>query len=663
MLILQKRHSIDLNGIGLIGSQDAKQRKISPKLRNNGIMEQKDYTQEIEKRAQEVFDIMSVRTSPEDMIRLKSAFELARDAHSEQKRKTGEPYIFHPIAVARISADELHLDVNSVIAAFLHDVVEDTPIVLDTLQEKFGSDVSFLVKVVTKQKKDKYEMSKQLDNFKQMLNSMQQDIRPMLVKLADRLHNMRTLSSMRTDKQMKIAGETDYFYAPLATRLGLYDVKTELENLSLKFRVPHEYENLQKKLKKDEESNKHRLESFKNAIRMLLEEGGIKAKVTSSYRQPYSLWRKMRKYGDDFDHLKYRHFVDIIFENEPGVREKDMVLKIYSLLTDRFKEKPGGISNYIDTPKENGYQSFHIKLLADYGKWEEVHISSDRMAINSKYGWLSETQEETIKKWLTNFRKNLKDLSKKGKDEKGYFENVVASFYNDDIMTFTPKGKPVVLPQKSSVIDFAYEIHSDLGNHAKYAKINGRLASIKTPLHRGDIIEIYTDKNSHPDSSWLECAVSFKAKKAINAYISSRPKKEFERCQCCLPIPGEEVIGFKEKDGAITVHKRDCPVAIKLASQLGDNIQAVDFKADKTLYPVELMVRCIDRSHMIIDLVECISNELNLSIGSINTTTKDAIVDLRITLGVHSYKELKEILRHISDIPDVDEVQAKAVLG
>ncbi len=625
-------------------------------------MEQKDYTQEIEKRAEEVFKLMEPRTSSEDMQRLKEAFELAKDAHSSQKRKTGEPYIFHPIAVARIAADELQLDVNSVIASFLHDVVEDTPIGLDVLQAKFGSDVSSLVKVVTKQKKDKYEMSKQLDNFKQMLNSMQQDIRPILVKLADRLHNMRTLSSMRTDKQMKIAGETDYFYAPLATRLGLYDVKTELENLSLRFRVPHEYENILAKLRKDEEANHNRLESFKNAIRKVLEKGGIKATVTSSYRQPYSLWRKMRKYGDDFEHLKYRHFVDIVYEdNQPGMREKDMILKIYSLLTDRFKEKPGGISNYIDTPKENGYQSFHVKLLADYGKWEEVHISSSRMARNSKYGWLSDTQEEGIKKWLSNFRKNLKELSQKGNTEKGFFENVVASFYNDDIMTFTPKGKPVVLPQKATVIDFAYNIHSELGNHAKYAKINGRLNSIKTPLHRGDIIEIFTDKNCHPDPSWLEHAVSFKAMKAINSYLASRPVPEFNRCQCCLPIPGEEVIGFKESDGSITVHKRDCAVAIRLASQLGDSIVSVDFKPDSTLYPIRLKIRCIDRSHMIIDLVECISNKLNLSIGSINTTTKDSIVDLSITLGVHSYTELKEILRHISEIPDVDEVQAEAV--
>ena len=314
----------------------------------------KKYDKIVENRAQRVFDIMAARCSKEDLARLHEAFEFAREAHKHQRRKSGEPYILHPIAVAAIAAGEINLDVNSVIAAFLHDVVEDTPHTIDEIQQRFGDDVAFLVKVVTKQKKEKYEMSKQLDNFKQMLNSVQYDIRALLVKLSDRLHNMRTLSSMRTDKQMKIAGETDYFYAPLATRLGLYDVKTELENLSLKFRCPQEYDQLESRIKADEERNRPRLQAFIEEIQTILSTNGIKARVFYEYRRPYSLWRKMHKYGDDFDHLKYRHFVDIVFKEEEGISEKSEVLRIYSLLTDRFKEKPGGISNYIDSPKETG---------------------------------------------------------------------------------------------------------------------------------------------------------------------------------------------------------------------------------------------------------------------------------------------------------------------
>lgn len=429
------------------------------------------YDKIVEERAQRVFDLMAARTSREDMARLRDAFEFAREAHIHQRRRSGEPYILHPIAVAQIAAGEINLDVNSVIAAFLHDVVEDTPHSIEEIQQRFGDDVAFLVRVVTKQKKEKYEMSKQLDNFKQMLNSVQYDVRALLVKLSDRLHNMRTLSSMRTDKQMKIAGETDYFYAPLATRLGLYDVKTELENLSLKFRCPTEFEELENRIARDEAANKARLQAFIEEISTLLGANGIKARVFYEYRRPYSLWRKMHKYGDDFDHLKYRHFVDIVFKEEDGVTEKSTVLRIYSLLTDRFKEKPGGISNYIDSPKENGYQSFHLKLLADYGRWEEVHISSERMVRNSQYGCISDRSEGNIRRWINKFRGVLKDIAQHGQDGTNFIENVVASFYNDDIMTFSPQGKPVIMPQKATPIDFAYEIHSQLGRHAKYCRI------------------------------------------------------------------------------------------------------------------------------------------------------------------------------------------------
>lgn len=602
---------------------------------------------------------MESRSSAEEMERLRRAFEFAREAHANQKRKTGEPYIIHPIAVALIAATEINLDVNSVIAAFLHDVVEDTPHTIEEIEEMFGSDVAFLVRVVTKQKKEKYEMSKQLDNFKQMLNSVQYDIRALLVKLSDRLHNMRTLSSMRTDKQMKIAGETDYFYAPLATRLGLYDVKTELENLSLKFRCPQEYSELVSKIEADEERNRENLRIFTEEISSLLKRNGIKTRVYSDYRRPYSLWRKMHKYGDDFDHLKYRHFVDIVFKEEDDVSEKTMALKIYSLLTDRFKEKPGGISNYIDSPKENGYQSFHLKLLADYGRWEEVHISSERMVRNSKYGYLSDRSEGNIRRWINKFRGVLRDISQQAQDSNNFMENVVASFYNDDIMTFSPKGKPVILPQKSTAIDFAYEIHSELGRHAKYCRVNDRITSIKAPLHRGDIVEIVTDPDCHPDASWLDHSVSYKARKAINSYLGKLPKPEYRRCSCCHPIPGEEVIGFKDADGKITIHKRDCPVVIRLVSQQGDNIKPVTFTPDETLYPVELDITCIDRRHMLIDIMECISNKLNLSVESINTVTKDFIVMLTIKLGVHCFDELQSIMSHVREIPDVDEVKAR----
>lgn len=616
-----------------------------------------EYDHLISEKAGEVFASMAPRVSPSDLERLKEAFEFAKNAHYDQKRKTGEPYIFHPISVAKIAADELMLDANPVIAAFLHDVVEDTPYTIDDIRERFGDDVAWIVKVVTKQKKEKYIDSKQVDNFRQMLNSVQSDIRPLLVKLADRLHNMRTLSSMRPDKQMKIAGETDYFYAPLANRLGLYNIKTELENLSFRFRCPVEYSELVNLIIRDENAQQERLKTFGNEIKSTLDKAGIKVEVHVEYRHPYSIWRKMHKFGDDFNHLKYRHFTEIVYDTPDGMSEKDMALRIYSVLTDRFKEKPGGISNYIDSPKENGYQSFHVKLLADFGRWQEVHISSRRMVRDSQLGCVADRSEDNIRKWIEKFRTILRDINRHNHNGEGYIDNVVASFYNDDIMTFTPKGRPVVLPQKATVLDFAYEVHSELGEHAKYARINGFLSSIKAPLRRGDVVEVFTDPASHPMPDWKNVVVSYKAKKAIDNYLETQPVPVYRRCPECNPIPGEDEIGFRESDGRITIHKRDCHVAIRQASQHGDDIVSVNYEPDQTLYPVTILVKGIDRSHLLVDIVDTISNKLNLGIDSIQTHTQDSIVEVKMSFGVHSFEELQEIISNISSIPAVDEVQ------
>lgn len=618
-----------------------------------------DFDRIIAEKAQHVFDVMSRRVTDQEMQALREAFELAREAHAGQKRKTGEPYILHPIAVATIAAEELMLGSAPVIAAFLHDVVEDTPYTIQDIEQKFGKDVAFLVRVVTKQKKDKYDDSKQVDNYRQMLDSVQYDIRALLVKLSDRLHNMRTLSSMRPDKQMKIAGETDYFYAPLANRLGLYNVKTELENLSFKFRCPHEYREIEDLTNRDRHDQSQRLDRFVNQIKNTLSDAGIETRVFIEYRQPYSIWRKMHKYGDDFNHLKYRHFTEIVFDTPAGMSEKDMALKIYSVLTDHFREKPGGISNYIDSPKENGYQCFHVKLLADFGRWQEVHISSERMVRDSQLGCMADRSEDNIKRWIEKFRGILRDIARHGSDGSSFIEKVVTSFYNDDIMTFTPAGTPVILPQKATVLDFAYEIHSALGQKAKYARVNGFLTSIKAQLRRGDVVQIFTDPDSNPKRDWLDAVVTYKARKSISTYLSSLPKPKYALRGCCDPIPGEEVIGFREPDGTITLHKRDCRDAICYASQQGDCIVAVDFEPDHHLYPVSIVIKAVDRYHLFIDLVDCISNQLNLTIDAINTETVDSIVTCTISFGVHSAGELESIIHSISAIDSVDEVKRK----
>ena len=616
-----------------------------------------DYDMMIMEKAQVVFMEMEKRVPAEDVERIRAAFELAREAHAAQKRKSGDPYIIHPIAVATIVAIELKLGANPVIAAFLHDVVEDTAYTIDDIRQRFGDDVAFLVSVVTKKSTGNYEISKQVDNYKQMLNSIHYDIRALLVKLADRLHNMRTLSSMRPDKQMKIAGETDFFYAPLANRLGLYNVKIELENLSFRYRCPHEYELITSLIQKDQESHQERLDIFTARIREALANDGIKVLVRTIYRAPYSIWRKMRKSGDDFNHVPFRHFVEVMYACEDEQLEKDMALRIYSRLTDAFNEKPGGIINYIDSPKENGYQSFHVQLLSDFGCWEEVHISSERMVRASQLGVVAERSEDNVRRWIEKFRTVLRDMEFHQK-EGDFIENVVTTFYNDDILVFTPNGMPVNLPKKATALDFAFEIHSHIGEHAHYARINEHLASVKTELHRGDIVEIVTNPDIHPLPEWTDHVLTYKAKGFLKRYFAKQEKSTFHFCPHCQPIPGEEVIGFKETDGTISVHKRNCPIAIGLASQQGDSIVSVDYEETQdALYPVGIQILAIDRFHLLSDMINCITNELHLSIGSLSTTTADCIVQCTIYFSVHSFGELQTIISQVAVINGVEEVK------
>ena len=615
---------------------------------------------EIDNGVEDLLATLSRRLSTEDIGRIRAAYELAREAHKEQRRKSGEPYIIHPIAVARIVADELRLGANPIIAAFLHDVVEDTPYTIEDIEERFGADVAFLVNVITKKKKQHYDSSKQIDNYKQMLDSIHYDIRALLIKLSDRLHNMRTLDSMRPDKQMKIAGETDYFYAPLAHRLGLYHIKRELENLSFRYRCPREYELIERLLAEEQAQKEQALAPFVQKIEEMLQRSGIYMGRTELIcRGPYNTWKKMHASGCDFKHVEGKFYIRIIYPNTHDYSEKDMSLKIYSMLTDTFKEKPASVANFIDSPKENGYQSFHVKLLTAHGTWEEVHISSERMVRKSQFGCVAESSESNITNWLEKFKLVLQDIAFHGKEVE-YMEGVTSSFYNDDIMVFTPKGNCVILPTGATALDFAFEIHSELGAHAQYARVNGTLCSIKTVLKRGDCVEIGQSEKVVPKSDWLQHVSTYKAKSRLNSILNKQRKLPYERCENCHPLPGDEVIGFKKEDGSIIVHRRDCKSAIRLASQHGDDIIPVNFEEDNDfLYPVKINIKAVDRYHLLIDIVECITNKLKLSLSHISTECVDEIVTCSATFSVHSSAELQEVISNISDIDGVDEVSQR----
>lgn len=619
---------------------------------------EEEYFALIEKHSRHVFDVMRERgTSDVDMRRLHDALMFAGEAHRKQKRNTGAPYIIHPISVATIAAEELKLDVNSVICAFLHDVVEDTKHTVKEIRERFGDDVAFLVNVVTKKKRSHYDMSKQVDNYKQLLDSLDYDIRALMVKIADRLHNMRTLSSMSPDKQMKIAGETDYFYAPLANRLGLFNVKTDLENLAFKYRCAKEYNDLETAIAIDEEQNRDRLHVFCSTIEEKLRMNDVWAKAEVYYRKPYSIYRKMKSQGKDFMHIDNRYYVRVTFTHCGEVlSEKNVCLLIYSLLTDIYKEKPLSFVNQIDQQKENSYQSLNLMLLSEEGVWEDVQICSDRMVEASKLGCMAERDESNVGEWIDRFKKFLHEIADSS-HESSFMESIATSLYYDDVMVFTPRGKAIVLPNGATAIDFAFELHTDIGLHAKYARINGKLCSVKTVLKRGDCIEIGMGDELMVKNDWLEATSTYKARRAVRNSVSDHPHLHFIRCPHCNPLPGCEAVGFKDSDSRITIHRRSCPDAIHEASSHSDRIVTVDFEEDASMvYPVAIHLTGVDRYHLLIDITNTITENFHLLIISLNTAASDNIVDCTIKFFVHGVDELKEVLTQLYRVEGVDEV-------
>lgn len=628
-----------------------------------------DYEKIIAGRVQKVYDIMKPRISSAEYDSLVAAFEFAKQAHEGQKRLSGEPYILHPIEVALILADELQMGTHVVIAGFLHDVVEDTPTTIADIEAMFGKDVAFLVDVVTKKSKNKGNddvaesqedevlFTPQTNNFRQMLSSINYDVRALFVKLADRLHNMRTLSSQPPHKQMKIAGETDFFYAPLANRLGLHDVKVELENLSFRYRCPQLYNQLKAQINDDKNNITRGLQNFVSKIHHIMVVNNIDAEVVIVYREPYSVWNKMKQQNCDFIHLRNRHYVKIIFKNKSITTDKQLALNVYSVLTDSFREKPQSVINFIDQPTENGYSSFHVQLMADNGCWEEVHITSERLALIGRLGCIALQGEVNIQEWIERLRNLLKVIAEKGRAS-DYMENVSTLLYNEDIQVFTTTGVSIRLPNHSTVLDFAFETLGRKAINSYYAKINDQLVSIKTELQRGDIINIFTNEQITPSQDWGNYVRTYKARTILKEWFDNQPRPLFKHCKHCCPIPGEEVIGFKETDDSVVVHKRDCPIIISQASQYGNKIVGIDYSEEVSMtYPVSVQILAVDRARLMSDVIDHISNNMKIFISNITTTIQDYIVTIKIDLVVRNYIELQNVISHISNINGVDEVK------
>ena len=618
-----------------------------------------DYEKMVSDAKKELFDCVSKRGfTNEEIEQVHRAYDLAEEAHRPQRRKSGEPYILHPIAVAMIVANEIELGANPICAALLHDVVEDTDHTLKEIREMFGEDVATLVNVVTKKKSNHYETSLQVDNYKQMLQSIHYDIRALLLKLADRLHNMRTLESMLPHKRLKIASETDYFYAPLANRLGLYRIKTELENLSFRYRLPNEYEEVKGQIARYVASHADAAEAWMTPIREALQRRGIEASVECQPRSAYSIWAKMQEDSISFSEVEHIRIVHIVYKNwkQKGMNEKEMALFIYSIVSNLYTEKPGSMNSYLDVSKDNNYRSLHCKLMGNEGRWMEVHIASSEMKRIANIGCLVE-REHGVDRWIENFRVVLKEIAEQGKTG-GFMEDVRSTFYEDDIYVFTPKGKMIVLPKGSTAIDFAFEIHNKIGEQMKFAVINDKLCSVKTVLRKGDRVRIGTDSTPSIDKSWLDHVITYKARNGIRRFLNHQSNKvyeEFLRCPVCKPIFGDEIIGFKLSDGRTEVHQCHCRKAIEKAAQSGDciieEVSMAEF--EQMAFPIRFHIKSVNKDQLLLTIVSLISDRMALSLGNLQSTIVDDIVSTDFEVFVHSHSEIQELKDAIAALPNV----------
>ncbi len=483
--------------------------------------------EEILRRYGRLLEVWQTRKEKQDLEMVEKAFYFAANAHCNQRRRTGEPYIYHPIAVATIAAQDIGLGRTSITCALLHDVVEDTEYTLDDISSMFGEKVAHIIDGLTKLDKVEDAESMQAENFKKIIRTLSYDIRVVLVKLADRLHNMRTLGSMPPHKQLKIASETSYIYAPLAYRLGLHAIKNELEDLSLKYRDPVIYESINKQMNEIRAERTSQLKEFLVPIEEAFSKRGIKVDAQIIERSTHSIWKRMQKKQLTFDDL-YGNFNIRFIVDCPLDQEKIECWKIYAVITDVYTPNISKLKDWISTPKINGYESIHAIFMSHDGKWVEVQIRSKRMNEIAEKGftayWAYRTDNQTesgFDEWL----KRVNELISSESDNTLDFVDTFANdLFSDEIKVFTPKGKAITLPKHSTVLDFAYNIHSEVGNHSIAAHVNNQLVQLDQKLKTGDQVEIITSEAQHPQEKWFEFLNTAFAKTKLKSGI-----KEYRR--------------------------------------------------------------------------------------------------------------------------------------
>ena len=709
--------------------------------------------------------------------RITKAFNFANQAHAGVKRRSGEPYIMHPIAVARIVCREMGLGSTSICSALLHDVVEDTEYTVQDISDMFGPKIAQIVDGLTKISGGIFgeQASAQAENFRKLLLTMSDDIRVILIKIADRLHNMRTLGSMLPAKQFKIAGETLYLYAPLAHRLGLFTIKTELEDLSFKYEHPQEYDFIEQKLQASEESRNKLFEHFAIPVDKKLKEMGLHYEMKARVKSAYSIWNKMESKGITFEDIYDLYAVRIIFDPLPGVDEKNMCWDIYSAITDIYRIRPDRIRDWVSRPKANGYQALHLTVMGPDGQWVEIQIRSRRMddiaekgfAAHWKYKEHSVEEDTELDKWLQTITEILESPDPNALD---FLDTIKLNLFTSEIFVFTPKGDIKTLPQGATALDFAYALHTNIGNKCIGAKVNHRLVPLSHPLASGDQVEILTSRSQEPQAEWLNFVTTAKARSKIDAvlkrarkdaakvgeekviaafkrsemeastsnldklcmyfgfskreeffyavekgdvtlpenikkllkektdnvlfkyvkqalgvgvknnkekeevqkeekpkikYDKSKPyilrEEAFERnyviAECCKPSPGDDALGFINDDGNVVVHKRSCPIAMRLKSSFGERILNTEWSSHKNAsFEATLEVKGIDSIGVLNTITKTISDDFNVNIMRLLIEAKDGVFEGKIKMKVHDVEDIQKMCVTLSKIKNIKSV-------
>ena len=733
------------------------------------------YTAEDENLIKEKWDDLllsctKICKNDEDWNFIKRAFFLAKEAHEGVRRRSGEPYLLHPIAVAKIVIEEIGLGVKSVVAALLHDVVEDTEYSVEDMERIFGPKIASMVDGLTKMSGVfNADTSEQAEYFRKVLLTLSDDVRVILIKIADRLHNMRTLGAMPMNKQIKITGETIYLFAPLAYRLGLYSIKSELEDLCMKYRFPQQYAEITQKLQESEASRREFINKFNAPIIASLNRDNFNYEISGRVKSVYSIWSKMQRKQIPFEEIYDLFAIRIVFKPLPFPSEKTQCWQIYSTITDIYTPKPDRLRDWISMPKANGYEALHSTVMGPDGVWVEVQIRTQRMediaergfAAHWKYKHATISQDEDeFDKWLKQIRAALNSPTENAVD---FLDNFKLSLYTSEIVVFTPKGEARKMPFGATALDFAYDIHSKIGNSAISAKINHKLEPITTQINSGDQIEIITADNARPKPEWLETVTTAKAKQSIKSFLKrerqnniergmqmldekmkslnvklsgrvlrkitpiydSKNKEElyskigagivsldnldkalkvnskskilkfwtlfipqkkedetddaaipgeiapaeeapatepqFEIAECCKPIPGDKVVGYRDPaSGNIIVHKATCDELNRLATQFGRNIvkEEIKWSQHKAMsYLVTTELRGIDRQGILLDLAKVVSADFNINIREVNIHSHDGIFEGNVSLYVKDAESLHAVMDKLRKIKGIESVK------